>query len=55
MEITATNIGVYVLAPILTAVLGGCFGAYFGNIYSENKESVEKDNIRNIAILFLFE
>lgn len=50
MELTALNIGVFVLVPILTAMLGGWVGAYFGNKYRKNKESKEKESIRNIAI-----
>lgn len=50
MELTALNIGVSVLLPILTAVLGGWVGAFFGNRYRENKETKEKESVRNIAI-----
>lgn len=50
MELTALNIGVSVLLPILTAVLGGWVGAFWGNRYRENKETKEKESVRNIAI-----
>lgn len=50
MEFKTVEIIVYVLTPILTAVLGGWVGAYFGNKYRENKESNEKEIVRNIAI-----
>ena len=38
------------LLPILTAVFGGWVGAYFGNRYRKNKESNEKERVRNIAL-----
>lgn len=38
------------LLPIFTAALGGWVGAYLGNKYRENKESHEKEIVRNIAI-----
>lgn len=50
MELKTVEIIVYVLIPILTAVLGGWVGAYFGNKYREDKESHEKEIVRNIAI-----
>ena len=50
MELKTVEIIVYILTPILTAVLGGWVGAYFGNRYRENKESHEKEEVRNIAI-----
>lgn len=50
MELTVVNIAVFVLIPILTAVLGGWVGAYYGNKYRENKETHEKEIVRNIAI-----
>lgn len=50
MELKTVEIIVYVLIPILTAVLGGWVGAYFGNRYRENKESKEKEIVRNIAV-----
>ena len=40
----------FVLVPILTAVLGGWVGAYYGNKYRANKETHEKEMVRNIAI-----
>lgn len=46
----ATLIIVSILVPIFTAVLGGWVGAYYGNKYRENKESHEKEIVRNIAI-----
>lgn len=50
MELTVVNIAVFILIPILTAVLGGWVGAYYGNKYRENKEAHEKEIVRNIAI-----
>lgn len=50
MEVNTLSIIIYVLVPILTAVLGGWIGAYFGNKYREDKESHEKEIVRNIAI-----
>ena len=50
MEWTLINTIAFILIPILTAVLGGWIGAYFGNKYRENKESREKERVRNIAI-----
>ena len=53
MEVNTLSIMIYVLVPILTAVLGGWVGAYFGNKYREDKESHEKEIVRNIAIMAL--
>ena len=50
MEVNTLSIIIYVLVPILTAVVGGWVGAYFGNKYREDKESHEKEIVRNIAI-----
>ena len=50
MEVNALVIVIYVLVPILTAVIGGWIGAYFGNKYREDKESKEKEIVRNIAV-----
>ena len=50
MEVNTLSIIIYVLVPILTAVLGGWVGAYFGNKYREDKESHEKEIVRNIAV-----
>ena len=50
MEVNILSIIIYVLVPIFTAVLGGWVGAYFGNKYREDKESHEKEIVRNIAI-----
>ena len=50
MEVNTIIIIIYVLVPILTAVLGGWVGAYFGNKYREDKESHEKEIVRDIAI-----
>jgi len=36
MEVNTLSIIIYVLVPILTAVLGGWIGAYFGNKYRED-------------------
>lgn len=49
MEVNTLSIIIHVLVPILTAVLGGWVGAYFGNKYREDKESHEKEIVRNIA------
>lgn len=49
MEVNTLSIIIYVLVPILTAVLGGWVGAYFGNKYREDQESHEKEIVRNIA------
>ena len=49
MEVNTLSIIIYVLVTILTAVLGGWVGAYFGNKYREDKESHEKEIVRNIA------
>ena len=50
MEWTVLNILAFVLVPILTAGVGGWVGAYFGNKYREDKESHEKEIVRNIAV-----
>ena len=50
MEWSFLNVLAFVLVPILTAGLGGWVGAYFGNKYREDKESHEKEIVRNIAI-----
>ena len=50
MELTALNIGAFILVPILTAVLGGWVGAFFGSKYRKNEELEEKEKIRSIAI-----
>ena len=50
MEWTFLNILAFVLVPILTAGVGGWVGAYFGNKYREDKESHEKEIVRNIAV-----
>lgn len=50
MEVNVLSIILYVLVPILTAMLGGWVGAYFGNKYREDKELHEKAIVRNIAI-----
>lgn len=50
MELKTVEVIVYILTPIFTAVLGGWIGAYFGNKYRENRESREKEIVRNIAI-----
>lgn len=50
MEVNTLSIIIFVLVPILTAVLGGWIGAYFGNKYREDRESHEKEIVRDIAI-----
>ena len=50
MELTALNIGAFILVPILTGVLGGWVGAFFGSKYRKNEELEEKEKIRSIAI-----
>lgn len=50
MDVNTLSIIIYVLVPMLTAVLGGWVGAYFGNKYRKDKESHEKEIVRNIAI-----
>ena len=50
MELTLLNTIAFIFIPILTAVLGGWIGAYFGNKYRENKEFREKERVRNIAV-----
>ena len=44
------NILAYILIPILTAVLGGCVGAYFGSKFQEYKEEKKMAELRGIAI-----
>lgn len=50
MELKTAEIVISILIPILSAVVGGWFGAYLGNKYRENKESHEKEKVRKIAI-----
>lgn len=50
MDVKTIEVIAYVLVPILTAVLGGWVGAYFGNKYRKDRESHEKEIVRNIAI-----
>lgn len=50
MSLTTFNIFAYILIPILTAVLGGCVGAYFGSKYQEYKEEKKMSELRGIAI-----
>ena len=50
MEPTFFTIGAYILIPILTAVLGGWVGAYYGNKYQKAKEDEKMAEVRNIAI-----
>ena len=50
MQWSFLNVLAFILVPILTAGLGGWIGAYFGNKYRENKETREKEVVRNIAI-----
>ena len=39
MEVNTLSIIMFVLVPILTAVLGGWVGAFFGNKYRKDKET----------------
>lgn len=50
MEPTTFNIFVYILTPILAAVLGGWVGAYFGSKYQKNKEEKKLAEVRKIAV-----
>lgn len=50
MEPTTFNIGVYILIPILTAVLGGWIGAYFSYKFQKAKEEDKIAKVRAIAI-----
>lgn len=50
MESSAFIIGVYILIPILSAVLGGWVGAYFGNKYRKSQEDKKMQKVRDIAI-----
>lgn len=50
MEPTFFTISAYILIPILTAVLGGWVGAYFGNNYQKAKEDEKMAEVRAIAI-----
>ena len=50
MESSAFSIGVYILIPILSAVLGGWVGAYFGNKYRRAQEDKRMQKVRDIAI-----
>lgn len=50
MEPTSFNIIIYILTPILAAVLGGWVGAYWGSRYQENKEEKKLSEVRNIAV-----
>lgn len=50
MELTWLNLVAYILIPILTAGIGGWVGAYFGDKYRRDKESKEKEIVRDIAV-----
>lgn len=50
MSPTTFNILAYILVPILTAVLGGCVGAYFGSKFQEYKEEKKMLELRDIAV-----
>ena len=50
MEWTWLNFIAFILIPLLTAGIGGWVGAYFGDKYRKDKESQEKEMVRNIAI-----
>ena len=50
MSLTTLDIFVYILVPILTAVLGGCVGAYFGSKFQDYKEEKKMSELRGIAI-----
>lgn len=40
----------YILIPVLAAVLGGWVGAYFGSKYQKEKEEEKMTEVRDIAI-----
>ena len=44
------NITIGIIIPILTAVIGGWIGAYFGHKYTKRQNSEENEKLRNIAI-----
>ena len=50
MELTWLNLVAYILIPILTAGIGGWVGAFFGDKYRKDKESKEKEIVRDIAV-----
>lgn len=50
MEPTKFYFGVNILIPILSAVLGGWVGAFFGNLYRKSQEDKKLQKVRNIAI-----
>lgn len=52
MEVNTLSIIIYVLVPILTTVLGGWIGTYFGNKYREDKESHENLDGEKLRTVF---
>ncbi|MBP5229217.1 MAG: hypothetical protein J6Z32_03625 [Bacteroidales bacterium] len=42
MEVNTLSVIIYILVPILAAVLGGWIGAFWGNKYRETKDLHEK-------------
>lgn len=50
MEATTFNIWGYILIPLLSAVLGGWVGAYFGSKYQSARENKKMKKVRDIAI-----
>lgn len=50
MELKTAEIIISILIPIFSAVAGGWFGAYIANKYREDKESRQKEKVRDIAV-----
>lgn len=50
MELTAFTIGMSILVPILTAVIGGLIGTYFGARFLNMREESKMEKVRTIAI-----
>lgn len=50
MATSVNNVIFQIIIPILTAVVGGWVGAYFGSKYREWQDTSEKEKVRNIAI-----
>lgn len=47
---SVANVIIQIIIPILTAVLGGWVGAYFGGKYQDSKKNKKMVEVRNIAI-----
>ena len=50
MEVSGTNVVIQIVIPLLTAVVGGWVGAYFGSKYQSAKENEKMKKVRDIAI-----